>query len=221
MQPARDDLFTLMHKALRLELFGVTTTAAALDWTDDGSVRPFVDRWHALVELLHLHSRHEDRHFFTLAERKAPGATSPLSEQHVVQGRALDAVNDAVEAAVKGDEAATVHRRIAMFVGAYLPHLDTEERQVMPLLWATCSDAELAEVRAGFMAETPPEMGALSMRLMLPAVTPGERAAIVGMVRATAPPPVVDNLLHTAAQVLSPVDYARLTADTGAPPPGA
>jgi hypothetical protein len=213
MQP-RDDFFTVFHKGLRWELFGVTTEAAALDWADEARVRPFVARWQALVGLLHLHARHEDRHLFALAEKKAPGATAPLSEQHEVLGPALDGVNDAVEAAVKGVDARTVHRRIALYTGAYLPHLDTEERQVMPLLWATCSDAELAETRAAFMAETPPEMAALSMRLMLPAADPAERAGIVGRVRATAPPPIVDNLLSLASEVLSPEDYSRLVTDS-------
>ena len=213
MQP-RDDLFTFIHKGLRRELFGVTTEAAALDWADEAEVRSFVAQWQALVELLHLHSQHEDRHFFALAETKAPGATAPLSEQHEVLGRALDAVNEGVESAVKGVDAGTVHRRIALFTGSYMPHLDTEERQVMPLLWATCSDAELAETRAAFMAETPPEMAALSMRLMLPAADPAERAGIVGRVRATAPPPIVDNLLSLASEVLSPEDYSRLVTDS-------
>ncbi len=213
MQP-RDDYFTVFHKGLRRELFGVTTEAAALDWADEARVRPFVDRWQALVGLLHLHSQHEDRHFFALAEKKAPGATAPLSEQHEVLGRALDEVNDVVESAVKGIDARTVHRRIAFFTGAYMPHLDTEERQVMPLLWATCSDAELAETRAAFMADTPPDVAALSMRLMLPAIAPVERAGIVGLVRATAPPPIVENLLSVAAEVLSPEDYSRLVADS-------
>jgi Hemerythrin HHE cation binding domain len=134
LQP-RDDLFTLIHKALRREMFGVTTEAAALDWADEARVRPFVDRWQALVGLLHLHARHENRHFFTLAEKKAPGATAPLYEQHEVLDRGLDEVNDAVESAVKGVDARFVYRRIALYTGAYLPHLDTEERQVMPLLW--------------------------------------------------------------------------------------
>jgi hypothetical protein len=213
VQP-RDDYFTVIHKALRRELFGVTTEAAALDWVDEAAVRPFVARWQALVELLHLHSQHEDRHFFALAEKKAPGAVAPLSEQHEILGRALDGVNDAVESAVKGVEPHTVHRRIALFTGAYMPHLDTEERQVMPLLWATCSDAELAETRAGFMADTPPDIAALTMRLMLPAASPAERAGIVGRVRATAPPPMVDGLLSVAAEVLSPEDYSRLVVDS-------
>jgi hypothetical protein len=63
------------------------------------------------------------------------------------------------------------------------------------------------------MAETPPDLAALSMRLMLPAVSPAERAAMVGVVRATAPPPIVDNLLSVAAEVLSPEDYSRLVSD--------
>jgi hypothetical protein len=51
---------------------------------------------------------------------------------------------------------------------------------------------------------------------MLPAVTPHERADLVGRIRATAPPPVVDEALEVAALVLAPEIHARLLADLAA-----
>jgi hypothetical protein len=209
----RDDFFTLIHKALRAELFAVAVEAGALDWGDERATLAFGGRWQALEDLLHMHSRHEDVHFFALAEDKAPGATSPLADEHEVLARALDAVGVAVQASVDGGDAVDVHRHVARFVGDYLPHLDTEERIVLPLLWATCSDAELDACRAEFMADVPPDVAAFSMRLMLPALAPTERAALLGRIRATAPAPVVEGAIGLAADVLSPDAYTRLLAD--------
>jgi hemerythrin-like domain-containing protein len=213
---SRDDFFALIHKALRRELFSLTAEAAAADWTSDSVVRPLCERWRRLDELLRDHSDHEDRHFFALAERKAPGATAALTEQHSVLDRALDVVEHTLSDAEDGDGGDLVHRRMAAFVADYLPHLELEERHVMPLLWATCSDDELAATRNQFMADVPPPVAAFSLRLMLPAVTPHERADLVGRIRATAPPPVVDEALEVAALVLAPEIHARLLADLAA-----
>ncbi len=213
---ARDDFFTLIHKALRRELFAVTVEAAALDWADRASAAAFTARWRALEDLLHQHSDHEDRHFFALAESKAPGATAPLSEQHGALERHLVTVGEELEAAAAGNGPLTVHRSMAAFVGAYLPHLDVEERQLMPLIWATCTDAELAATRAAFMAEMPPQVAAFSLRLMLPAITPRERVEVLARVQATAPPAVVQGTLALAADVLTPEAHARLLASLAA-----
>lgn len=215
MTPARDDFFHLIHKALRAELFAVAAQAAAVDWTDSQASAALAGRWHTLEGLLHQHSDHEDRHFFALAETKAPGATRILTEQHDLLGQAVDGVSLALAAAERG-QSAGVHLRIAGFVGAYLPHLEVEERMVMPLLWATCSDAELAATRAGFMADVPPELAALSMRLMLPAIAPSERAHLIRLIRATAPPAVADGTLALASDVLAPDVHARLMSDLAA-----
>lgn len=209
----RDDFFTLIHKALRRELYSVAADAASTDWSDERSALAVVERWRRLDALLNEHSAHEDRHFFVLAERKAPGATAALSEEHDRLDRALEAIGHTVAAAEKGEGGHLVHREMAAFLGDYLPHMETEERYVMPLLWATCADSELAETRAGFMADMPPSVAAFSLRLMLPAVAPPERAAIIAHIRATAPPPVVDQTLAMAADVLPPDAHARLLID--------
>ncbi len=211
----RDDFFSLIHKALRRELYAVAGQAAATDWTEELTVDAVVERWFQLEQLLHAHSDHEDRHFFALAERKAPGATTALSEQHVELDRALETIRTEIEAARRGDRGDLVHRRIAAFVGDYLPHLELEERYVMPLLWASCSDNELAATRADFMADMPPAIAEFSVRLMLPAVTPPERAALLARIRATAPA-ALEPTLATAAEVLTPAAHARLLADLAA-----
>ena len=58
----RDDLFTHIHKGLRLGLFELTISAGATDWTDPSEVAALEAQWRPLLNFLHSHTRHEDDH---------------------------------------------------------------------------------------------------------------------------------------------------------------
>jgi hypothetical protein len=213
---ARDDLFTNIHKALRLGLFEVTIRAGATDWTDAGDVARLERRWRPLQGLLESHTRHEDRHILRVLDPHDRGVTAPIGEEH----RALDTMLAGV--AVAFDRAAREHdpdagldfyRLLACFVGVCLPHLHEEETVVMPRIWELCTDAEIAATRAAFMAELTPDETALSMELMLPAVDPRSRVDLVATIAATAPPPVLETVMSIAARVLDADDFAALQRD--------
>jgi len=55
----RDDLFTIIHKGLRLGLFDITVQAGRTDWADPAQVTDLGERWHGLLTLLRAHSDHE------------------------------------------------------------------------------------------------------------------------------------------------------------------
>ena len=45
----RDDLFTIIHKGLRLGLFDVTVQAGRTDWADPAQVTELGERWDGLL----------------------------------------------------------------------------------------------------------------------------------------------------------------------------
>ena len=49
----------------------------------------------------------------------------------------------------------------------------------MPAIWERCTDEDLARSRAAFMSSMPPGDGALSRRVMLPSMSPGERLQLL------------------------------------------
>ena len=178
----RDDLFTHIHRALRKGLFDVTVAAGATDWTDPADRTRLAERWRPLAALLRSHTRHEDDHILRLLDAHDARPAAVAAEQHHDLDDLLDELDATVEAAVASGTAAaglTASRDLARFVAAYLPHLHQEETQVMPAIWAACTDDEIAAARMAFMAEIAPEEMAYTIDLMLPALDPLTRSELL------------------------------------------
>lgn len=177
----RDDLFTHIHKALRLGLFDITKMAGATDWTDTDDVRRLAQRWRPLLDLLRSHARHEDDHIFRLLDGRDQGLLDVVGEQHDDLDDLLEHVAATFDAAVAAPDPVAgldLYRDLARYVAAYLPHLHEEETVVMPRIWQVCTDDEIAATRAAFMAEITPDEQATTMDLMLPALDPVTREAL-------------------------------------------
>ena len=177
----RDDLFTTIHKALRKGLFDVTIRAGATDWSDPTDVIAFRSQWRPLLDLLRSHSRHEDTHVLPLLTGQDPGVTAATAEQHDDLEGLLDYLAERIDAACLAHDPALgleVYRELARYVAGYLTHLHFEETEVMPQIWASCTDDEIAVARAGLLAEITPDERAFTMRLLMPAIDPLTRAAL-------------------------------------------
>lgn len=184
----RDDFFTLIHKGLRRELFALTTTAASMDWTDPAALAAFDATWQDLHHLLDIHARHEDEFFFPLIRAAAPDLLAAVDADHDVQEQALDKVAAVIAHAVAApspEQGLRVHRELSAFVAGYLLHLLDEETRVMPAIWEHCSDEELARTRGAFLAAMAPSDAELSRRVMLPAISPQEKAAVLAAIAAS------------------------------------
>jgi len=55
---------------------------------------------------------------------------------------------------------------------------------VMPAIWQHCTDDDLARTRAAFMAAMPADDADLSRRIIVPALSPQERTAIMAAIHA-------------------------------------
>jgi hypothetical protein len=210
----RDDLFTHIHKGLRLGLFELTIDVGRADWSDPAAVAAIGDQWRPLLGLLRAHTEHEDGHIFRLLDAYDPSFVEPASEQHRDLDDLLDHVADAFDDALADPDAASglaLYRDLTRFVAAYLPHLHDEETRIMGRIWACRSDEEIAVTRAAFMAEMTPEIQGTGLRLMLPAMDPPSRRHLTAGL-AGAPPAVVETIMALAEEVLAPADAAELRA---------
>lgn len=211
----RDDLFILIHKALRLGLFEVTQQAGATDWRDPGEVQALRRRWDTIAGLVRSHAGHEDRHIFALLETKQPGVTQLLGIGHDRVEAELDELEARLDAAFAAPDPARgrdVYLALTRFVGTAMAHFADEEPEVMDRIWATCTDDEIAACRAAFMAEITPEESLATAELMIPATSHEERAHVMGAARASVPPAVFQTILDVAARTLAPAQLAVLHA---------
>lgn len=210
----RDDLFTHIHKALRLALFELTVTAGRTDWTDPDDVAALEARWRPTLLLLRAHTAHEEEHILRLLDGHDPMAAVPTSEQHRDLDDLLDDLAtrfDTVSAAPDPVAGLGLYRDLARFVAAYLPHIHDEETRVMAGIWECCSDEEIAAARAAFMADTTPEVMAATLECLLPAIDRSTRRGLATGL-AAASPEAVAGVLAIAEQVLTPADNADLRA---------
>jgi hypothetical protein len=186
----RDDLFTTIHKGLRLGLFDITVQAGRTDWADPAQVTELGERWHGLLTLLRAHGDHEDQHILRLLDSHDPLATEPAAEQHRDLDDLLDDLADrfAMVLAAPGTASGLdLYRDLARFAAAYLTHMHDEETHVMGRIWACCTDEEIAGARQRFMAGMSPQVQALSIEYTLPALDgPARTALMAGL--AGAPP---------------------------------
>ncbi len=209
----RDDLFTSIHKALRLALFDLTVQAGRTDWTNPTDVAALGARWRPLLVLLHAHTSHEDQHILRILDVHDPNITEPIAEQHRDLEDLLDHVAERFEAVLADpapDTGLALYRDLARFVAGYLPHLHEEETRIMARIWETCTDEELATTRAALTAAMSPDVTATTIEYMLPAVDLPTRRALVARVTATAPKPVVDMVWCIADRVLDATALAEL-----------
>lgn len=211
---ARDDLFTHIHKALRLALFDVTVAAGRTDWDDAREVAELERQWRPLLGLLRAHTAHEETYIFRLLDACDPIAVEPDHDQHQDLEDLLDDLDGRFDAIVQAPGPAdglAFYRDLARFVAAYLPHLHDEETRVMSRIWECCTDEEIAATRAAFMADTSPEVHATTLRYLLPAIDRHTRRTLARGL-AGAPEEMVSGVLAIAEQVLTDADEADLRA---------
>ena len=211
------DLYREIHKGLRHALFDVTFRAGRLDVSDDESIVGLLAESRQVVDLLRGHHQHEEQLLLEgLIEAHASAAVGPIHDEHRLLSERLDrfaARADELAAAATDARSAIAHEyylELAAFTAAYLVHLDVEERVVMPALAAACDDAELGRVQGAILASIRPEQQAVGLTMMLPALNPVERAAMVGRIRMTAPHEGFARVQKIAAHVLTAVEYERL-----------
>jgi hypothetical protein len=209
----RDDLFTHIHKAVRLGLFELTTQAGRTDWTDPTEIAQLQARWRALLGLLRAHTAHEDNHILRILDAYDAVATEATADQHHDLDDLLDDLArqfDRLDGTVTPAEGLALYRDLARFVAAYLPHLHDEETRIMARIWELCSDDEIAATRARFMADTTPDVFATTLTYMLPALDRPTRRALIGGISTTAPPLIIAMVRDIATAVLPPADLDDL-----------
>ena len=181
----RIDLFTTIHKGLRWWLGDLSARLGALDLADPIEAARLASELIECLDTLDAHSEHEETFIAPLLDARGAGRTVDWHAEHT----SLDAMASALRRQAGGltslqlpdpQRAGTVlelYRSLCRFASAVYLHLDDEETRLMPLLWATSSDEELAGVMSAFRARHSEESARLYARVAA-AFTPRERALL-------------------------------------------
>ena len=215
------DLYSDIHKAIRVAMFDVTAEAGRIDSSNRTARLAHAERVRDLVWLLRFHASHEDDHVEAVVVETLPERAEKIACDH----RALDARMDRLVAIAdlafdetRDDARAALHLlylELASFVAAYLVHQDVEERVVMPALWDHCGIERLLGIHNAILASIAPDVMARCLTMMLPAMNNDGRTELLGAMQADAPPEVFAGVCGLAADVLAEEDFAIVSARIG------
>lgn len=214
--PVTLDLYRDIHKAIRVELFAVTTEAGRLDPSQGIARAALATHVNDVVTLLVSHAEHEDGAIQPVLEARLPDLAERVEVDHLtLEARMEDLRDMAAEAATLSavDPRGQVHRlylALASFTSDYLEHQDVEERVIMPALEAAVGVEDVVAIHQAILAAIPPEEMGRTLALMIPAMNIDDRTELLGGMRAGAPAEVFEGVWALAGSVLDPADQRAL-----------
>jgi len=213
---ARFNIYAYPHKGLRLAFGEVLAAAGRVDPEDEQDVARLVGHVRALLLFCRTHLEKEETFVHPAIEARRAGASAATHDDHrdhLAAFEQLESGVHALETAGQGHREAAVtrlYRHLALFVADNLVHMHVEETDNNAALWAAYDDAELHALEQRLVASIPPDMLQLTLRWMMPAMNPAERAGLLREIRERAPAPAFAGLLAAVQATLAEPERQKL-----------
>jgi hypothetical protein len=216
----RVDLYAPIHKALRNFMCDTLCRVGRVDVADADDLQQTLSQCEELLTLCEGHVQHENDFMHPAIEARQPAGSKRIAHEHEEHLQSIAELRDEV-ATLRGAAAPALalrlYRHLALFVADNFRHMHIEETAHNAVLWAHYSDAELMQLHGRLMASIDPREHLLVGRWMLPALTPAERHAVVGGMKAEAPPEAFLGLMAHIRAHLPRKSWAQLAQDFGLP----
>jgi hypothetical protein len=230
--PAREDLFTPIHKGLRAMIYNLSGRLQTNDFANLVSTKALTTDLEydfaaaqstgCILCIFSKHAGDEDASIFNHTEKVARELTATLiAEHHELTRRELELAKSAraILAIESTDERVIAGVRLnaaanELFV-AYLAHMNREETELVPLMQQHFTDAEMVAMRSRIIGAMPPERIMAILSYTLPALNVSELSDFVGSVAKTAPPPVVKAVTGLATAKVDPARWAEAKSRIG------
>lgn len=209
----RVDLYSGIHKALRLFMTDTLLRVGRLDTGDADELATTLAQLRSLLELCRSHVAHENEFVHAAIEARRPGASQRIAAEHVEHLdaiAALEAEVAALAALPREPAAQRLYRHLARFVGENFEHMHVEESSHNVTLWSLYSDAELLEIHQRILAAVDPAEMGLVLRWMVPAMSPAERAGMLGEMQRQMPPEAMRGVIDTVRPHLNDGAWGKL-----------
>ncbi len=212
----RHDIYAFIHKGLRAFMAHTLVRVGRLDPHDAAEVAEVGAELQGLLAICRGHLEHENNVIHAAMQARAPGSATALGIEHEGHLVAIDQLDQLLEQVPGNSEAAqALYRALAQFVAENFEHMQREETEHNAVLWATHTDDEIRALEHRIVSSLKPEQSAVSMRWMLPHMTPAERAMLLGGMRRTAPAEVFDTVLSQVRPLLGGRDWRKLSLALG------
>jgi hypothetical protein len=219
MNAPRVDLYTVIHKMLRAELFASAQQIANTNFADPESRATLIANIRETMGFIDEHGQHEDQFVDPVLAKCAPDLAASVQSDHEqlhASGEAILALATEIEAS-EGAGAialgARLHAMFSLFLAEYLSHMVVEEGPVNQSLWEHHSDEELAMVRGELQGSIPPPRFAQFFVKMVPTMNHQERVGMLTGIKLGAPAPAFEALSGMARDVLGEQGWAEVARE--------
>jgi hypothetical protein len=216
----RHDIYGPIHKGLRFGSAHLLVRLGSADWRDAGESTALLAALRLHLALAKEHLEHEDAEYHPLLRLRAGEVAAALEADHRDHYRTFDELAALIEAveAMAGEArqlaARALYLRFSTYFADDLEHMAREETVALPLFHAHFDDAELMAMEGRVIGSIAPDRLVAYYNLMLPGMSPFERATFLRYVRATAPAGAYAQLRDEVAPgALGRRDYALLVED--------
>jgi hemerythrin-like domain-containing protein len=209
----RVDLYAAIHKALRLFMGDTLARVGRLDTDDATEVAATLADVTALLDACSQHVAKENKFVHTAIEARRPGISARVADEHgdhLEAIAALEAEAASLRALPTAAAAHRFYRHLSVFVAENFEHMNLEETEHNAALWAAYSDGELMEIHQRILASIEPAAMASVLRWMVPAISPAERAAMLGGMQQQMPPEAMRGVLELVRPHLDDSAWTKL-----------
>ncbi len=220
---ARPDFYAPIHKALRSFMTDTLHRVGRVDIADAADLAATLGQLDALLDACLRHIEHENEHMHAAMDARQPRGASRTADDHLEHWESIDALRaeaNLLRAAAEAERhaiALRLYRHLALFVAENFQHMHFEETHNNSVLWAHYDDAELVTMHDRLLASIPPAEMLQTLRWMVPALTPLERAMMLGEMKAGAPAPFFQAVLEAVRPHLDDTAWAKLARAVGVP----
>lgn len=217
----RHDMYASIHKALRHFMTDTLHRVGRMDVFDGADMGRALAQLEALLTLCVNHIHNENNFVHPTIEARQPRGASRTADDHLEHFESIDALRaqaravPASAAAERQGLALRLYRQLALFVAENFQHMNFEETVNNTALWAHYSDAELLQLHRRILASLPADENMEVARWMIPALSPAERAEVLGGMQASAPPQAFQAVLELVRPHLDDSAWDKLARAIG------
>jgi hypothetical protein len=204
MSENRVDIYTLIHKAQRVHLFGLSFQVALADMSDETQVAAIEETLVEIIKHLKEHAEHEECFIHPLFAEIGTQAVKFNSEHNEI-----DKQLQKLEVIIAEKKWHELYAEFNKFLAFYLKHQNDEEEAQREVLWKHFDDQRLNDVMNNFKTSRTLEQTLKDFEFILPTLSVPEITAIFSNFKKTAPPELFDSV-YDMAEIL--LDQGHLQA---------
>ncbi len=222
MGTARQDLFTVIHKAIRALLYDLGAELQRTEFADAEASHAVLERLDTTLAMIGEHARHENQFIFSELRHAVPRLVDDLEAEHVAVeaqaeaiARKVAALHQTCEPEARTQAGQELNHGFNEFVAAYLAHMNREEREALPATWAHFDDGQIGAMRTRIQRDTDPGRYREWLRWMFASQTESELVTLFSGVKSSAPPDILAQMTGVASQTLGDSRWGSVRTRAG------